>query len=397
MNTAPQDDFSGDLARNLGGWSDDALLKELSRRTTMTTDADHELISTGAGIHLQHRRAGEPNPLSVTWDAETEKWTISVTGLRWTSAQNPTHPEDKSITQGVYGDKTWTFSDHLSVKSPQATVYIGWQYPDTVLDPIAKWDKFYTYQAGYGLRFAIHYHAPDPDDIVDIEDSAADKVVYDGTFHQIATVDLYLGGNIVILSDVRTPHVTHTPYVPGDRTHLFWEKSTGTLYLRNIALGNADTAPYQSGLGEYSLVIPADTEDIVQLGAVQDAGTRMKLRDDGTVDWDEPYPLQLCEIKTDDTGELVHLKPFTERLHYRPSDSPRVAMGTISSKINDNKYRVKMYENGLWDDDETAAAYTGFEDCYIYQIRVDEEIPTGTVVMLFRFFDHWEFQVPVWL
>jgi hypothetical protein len=77
MNTAPQDDYSGDLARDLGGWSDDGLLKELSRRTTITTDADHELVSTGAGLHLQHR---VPN-FAITYDADAETFAVSVPTL----------------------------------------------------------------------------------------------------------------------------------------------------------------------------------------------------------------------------------------------------------------------------------------------------------------------------
>jgi hypothetical protein len=77
MNTAPQDDFSADLSRNLGGWSDDALMKELSRRTTMTTDGEHELISTGAGVLLQHRRDYWPEPI-ITYDADAEQWTVDA-------------------------------------------------------------------------------------------------------------------------------------------------------------------------------------------------------------------------------------------------------------------------------------------------------------------------------
>lgn len=77
MNTAPQDDFSADLARNLGGWSDDSLLKELSRRTTITTDGEHELISTGAGVLLQHRRDYWPEPI-ITYDSDAEQWTVDV-------------------------------------------------------------------------------------------------------------------------------------------------------------------------------------------------------------------------------------------------------------------------------------------------------------------------------
>lgn len=86
MNTAPQDDYSGDLARDLGGWSDDALLKELSRRTTITTDADHELVSTGAGLHLQHR---VPN-LTVVYDAAAETFTVTIPAL----AMNEIHYGD---------------------------------------------------------------------------------------------------------------------------------------------------------------------------------------------------------------------------------------------------------------------------------------------------------------
>jgi len=93
MNTAPQDDFSGDLARDLSGWSDDALLKELSRRTTITTDADHELISTGAGMHLQHRRES----LTIVYDSDTEQFTVTLP----TIAMNGIHARD-GLSKVIY-------------------------------------------------------------------------------------------------------------------------------------------------------------------------------------------------------------------------------------------------------------------------------------------------------
>jgi hypothetical protein len=52
-------------------------MKELSRRTTMTTDAEHELISTGAGVRLQHRRDYWPEPI-ITYDADAEQWTVAA-------------------------------------------------------------------------------------------------------------------------------------------------------------------------------------------------------------------------------------------------------------------------------------------------------------------------------
>jgi hypothetical protein len=93
MNTAPQDDYSGDLARDLSGWSDDALLKELSRRTTITTDADHELVSTGAGLHLQHRRES----LSIVYDSGSKEFTVTLPPI----AMNGIHADD-GLSKVIY-------------------------------------------------------------------------------------------------------------------------------------------------------------------------------------------------------------------------------------------------------------------------------------------------------
>ena len=74
MITAPQDSYGIDLARDLGGWSDDAIMKELSRRATLHTDDEHEVTSTGAGTRIAHR-SRKP---TVTYDAATAKFTITT-------------------------------------------------------------------------------------------------------------------------------------------------------------------------------------------------------------------------------------------------------------------------------------------------------------------------------
>ena len=391
MNTAPQDDFSGDLARDLGGWSDDALLKELSRRTTITTDADHELISTGAGLHLQHRQTVS-SPLKVTYTppvaspAADGYWTITVTGLRWTSAQNPTHPDELDSAQGVFGDKTWIVTDDGITSG---TIYIGYAYRYTLGPQLPPTTTI------RGWFDALVYTATTL-----VPDDTTDQVTRDGNFNQLASVSLTAGGAYAITSGIETPHVTYRNYVPGDHSHLWYDSDTKTLYA--YALGRDDIATLDIMVPAFapSLVIPDDTEDIVVFGLVEgDTEASMRLRGDSGVDWKEANPLQLGKIKTDSSGALVWLKPFTDRLHYRQVIMPRFAMGRIKTKITANEYTVDVYEDGLFDDAGSANTPTeAGATAYIDQIHADG-IPVADepVVYLLRFNDHWEMQVPVWL
>jgi len=407
MNTAPQDDFSGDLARDLGGWSDDALLKELSRRTTITTDADHELISTGAGLHLQHRQIADPDVLTVTYDPYAGfhgRWTIKVDGLRWTSQQNPFYPDDKSKTQGVAETKSWEFNDH-NTDGHVATVYVGFKW-DAGYGPYFptpdKWKSDpWSYIFGLGaahLHFFVEYDSGSDEAI---EVSAADKVLYDGTFQSIARIKLYQShatrGTYTIESDLKRPHVTLTPHNPANPTVLHWLEDTSELYCFNLGRGDIDSADEETSYVNPKLTIPADTEDIVQFGIIEGSSTPvMGLRGDSTIDWDEDEPLQLGEIKTDSFGNLVWLKSFTGRLHYRRPRNQQVAFATLGSKISDKEYNCTVYEGGWYDDAGVAQSGTA-TTIFIPQYAAGFTFAVGTAVLAIKKRDHWEGQPPVWL
>jgi len=409
MNTAPQDDYSGDLARDLGGWSDDALLKELSRRTTITTDADHELVSTGAGLHLQHRQisATDPDVLTVTYDPDAGlygQWTIKVEGLRWTSQQNPFYPDDKSITQGVADTKSWGFNDHPT-DGHEATVYIGFKYDAGLTDAFptpAKWKSDpLGYIWGFGaahLHFFVEYDSGSDEAI---EVSATDKTLYDGTFQAIARVKLHqshaTAGTYTIESDLKKPHVNLTPHNPANPTVLHWRSGTSELYCFNLGRGDIDSADEDTAYGSVKLSIPAGTEDIVQFGVVEGSATPvMGLRNDSYLDWDEDEPLQLGEIKTDVSGDLVWLKSFTGRLHYRRPRHQKVAFATLGSKISDQQYNCTVYEDGRYDDVGVAQSGTS-TTIFIPQYAAGFTFAAGTAVLAIKKRDHWEGQPPVWL
>ena len=341
---------------------------------------------------------GEAKPISVSWDADAEDWTITVTGLRWTSERNPINPNDTSNTQGTFPNKTWVFSDNLDSSTPFATIHIGWIFPDpATVFPDVNANKVEVNKTsdGGGLRFAVEYPAG-PD--VGVEDDSTDKVKANGMFHRIAEIFLARGGTYSIVSDVQTPHITYTPFIGGDETHLHYREDNQTLYLIDIGRGDVDTG-FESTFSPPSLVIPVGTEDIVQYGRIEGTlSPQVKLRGDSGVDWAEEYPLQLCKIKTDSTGLLEYLKPFTQRLHYRPIMPTRHAMGKIVAKISQNVYTVDIYEDGIYDDAGSTKAKTEVAtQCFCHQISNYDTIPANTVVYLLRFDDHWEFQVPTWL
>lgn len=362
--------------------------------------------------------ASAGSPLTVTWTpAVTEPpelvadgfFTVSVSGLRWTAETNPVYPYDITIggdldpTQGVFPDKEWTFAAP-SIPNFWAYLHIGYIYPDAISTPYAYPNEAAHKEAtddaddGGGLRFALSFPLGDADAIADTSDGTnLDLVVRDGQFHQLAIVQLLYNGAHTIPSDLGTPHVTYQSHPPGSKTHMRYVASTRTLYVVDLGRGDIDTVSTQHSPSN-SLVIPVGTEDIVQLAPTESGPFYMGLRNDGAIDWDDDYPLQLCAIKTNDDGDLVYLHPYTERMHYRPPPRRRTCLGKILSKIDADSYFVDVYEDGFFDDDGAGKSATSVGAiAYISQTHADDVIPANSVVYLVRCSDHWEFQVPVWL
>ena len=404
MNTAPQDDFSGDLARNLGGWSDDALMKELSRRTTMTTDADHELISTGAGIHLQHR---DHPPITVTYTPASTVpgyWTIKIDGLRFATYDSP-NLHEYVMANGKFSTAKFKFNNDLPTA---VSIYIGYTF-DYASYGIVQDENTSLFTPFVPLRFYIDWRGSTPtaDFIATDDDSDSygnptsdfEQDYLNGKFQYFTNIYLLTTGEYVITGDAAKPaHVNFTPIVRGDQTFLDYWITGGNGLLTCVNLIDLEDAE-PSALAPKTLTIPANTDDLVLFGRIRESvSPTLYLKGDGTVTPDEDYPLQVASIKTGSANELELLHPFTQRLHYRDSRAVgRTFMAKVQAKILDNKYYLDIYENGLYNSDGSARSSTSNDEIGFVGQYSTNTIPVDTVVYAIKTEDHYEFQHPVWL
>lgn len=303
MNTAPQDDFSADLSRNLGGWSDDALMKELSRRTTMTTDAEHELISTGAGVLLQHRRDYWPEPV-ITYDADAEQWTVSVQQFG-IMATDPTESQVSVYTEeGAGKDYCLQFGDYKFDRQPGSfradfvipKIFIGATLP--LYSRLIYWTSSadagdICSDAGTLLGLSPHGHQ-----------CGLNNTLWNVTFKSDGTW---------VSSFPKVPLQFAQQRHGRPSTLLFYHpdgapSTSGTVYIYNLFFGGEEYTVL-------SFTVPANSSDNIVLARHVSAGlVKFGLQDDLYETWGDDLTgkqLVVGKIVTDSAGKCTEWKDYT--------------------------------------------------------------------------------------
>jgi len=408
MSRLPFNNSNLERARGLGGWSNDALMRELSRRTNITTDDEHRIIQSANGLRIEHTSV-TPNPISVTYtdavvDPETPGfWTIKVRGLRF-ATYDSANLETTVNSANVLADRTFKIINNLDVDTPSIYISLGWSLPDFGLDltpsAFSTWAPYFLYWSVDWLSNPEVVIAATDDDADGSENPTSDfEVNFDGQFQQVSRIYLQSSGDYTIEGNVNKPaHINLSSVNLGDKTYCYYNKTLSQLTVFNLIVEDTESLP---SAVSHTVGIPASSDGTVYFGLTTDPADLDSpvLYLEGSKTSNEPSPMQIAYIKTDADGVLETLHPFTQRNHYRSSAAPSslTVMAKVQAKISQHKYYLDIYGDGLYDDaGATQAATLTDEDGFINQISTDT-IPVDTVVMAIKVDNHYEFQLPVWL
>lgn len=191
MSAAPYNAHSQELGQDLGGWSDAALMAELSRRTTYDSDENIAIEHSGAGVRFSLRDAS--SPIAVAYDDDADTFTITVTDMRYGYGT----PAIGHASQGLFQNASWEFNGgdgavHL--------VYIGEVRPAAALATLARPYLMFVDPAGLSVSTSWEI---DPD--------------VTPNYHHIVTINLNADGTSTIgdgpeasesdADGIRRPHI----------------------------------------------------------------------------------------------------------------------------------------------------------------------------------------------